>query len=51
MQWLITYTKDYNQTQQQQIIIAGSYTEAYLIAYMQNGLNSKPAAILEIKKI
>ena len=46
MRWLITYTTDFNTTQNTQTIAAGSFTEAYLLFSIHyNGI------ILEIKKI
>ena len=47
MQWLITYTNDQNRTQQTQIIIAKSYTEAYLLFSVKNNYS----IVLEIKQI
>ena len=46
MQWLITYTTDYNQTQRTQTITAPTFTEAYILFSMRND-----GIILEIKKI
>ena len=46
MKWLITYTKDFDQTRQSTIVLAPSYTMAY-VEYMliDDGI------ILEIKQI
>lgn len=46
MQWLITYTSDYNQTQHTEILKASTYTEAYLYFSLCND-----SIILDIKKI
>lgn len=46
MQWLVIYTKDFDQTRQQQIIAASTYTQAYL-----NFILKYDGAILEIKQI
>lgn len=46
MQWLITYTKDYDQTRQEQIIAAATYTQALLYFLLKNN-----GIVLEIKKI
>ena len=44
--WLITYTKDFDQTRQEQTIAASTYTQAYLTFVLKyDGI------ILEIKKI
>jgi hypothetical protein len=46
MQWLITYTKDFDTTRQEQIIAATTYTQAivtFLLRY--------EGIVLEIKKI
>ena len=47
MNWLITYTieNDYNAQQYQQIIKAGTYTEAYLLFSLSNDF-----IILDIQK-
>jgi len=44
--WLITYTTDYNATQQTQTINAPTFTEAYLLFSICND-----GIILDIKKI
>lgn len=48
MNWLITYTTDYNATQNTQTINASTYTEA-LLNFMLLHINN--AVALEIKKI
>ena len=48
MQWLIIYTKDYDQTRQATIIIAATYTQALLEFELNNSTN---AIALEIIKI
>ena len=46
MQWLITYTKDFDTTRQQQIIAAATYTQAFLYFMLKYS-----GVVLEIKKI
>jgi hypothetical protein len=46
MDWLITYTSDYDVTRQQLIITAATYTQAYLLFILRND-----SIILDIKKI
>lgn len=46
MQWLITYTSDYDVTRNQLIIAAATYTAAYLLFTLCND-----SIVLEITKI
>lgn len=48
MNWLITYTTDYNESQHTQAITAASYTQAYILFTFNNSID---AIILSIKKI
>lgn len=46
MEWLIIYTKDHDQTRQQTIVYASTYTQAYLEFVVHNN-----GIILELIKI
>ena len=48
MQWLVTYTTDYNRSQQVERVTAADYTGAYLTVLYKNSTN---IIILDIKKI
>ena len=48
MQWLVTYTSDYNRSQKREIVSAADYTKAYLTVLYKNSTN---IIILDIKKI
>ena len=48
MQWLVTYTTDYNRSQREERVNAADYTGAYLTVLYNN---SKNIIILDIKKI